>query len=160
MAFAFTACERAGGNLKSQWISGRALRRLEGGRDILRSPNFESNNIEANRAGRFLVMLVGAEPMQAGLGGVEHLVQRRIVILADPHHSPATRTQSFAGGDGTRRDGVPPRVQTGFEGIVSKRKDSSYRSGRSPDWLKMKNPACEAVTREEEREEEEAWGRR
>ena len=30
-----------------------------------------------------LVMLVGAEPMQTGLGGVEHLVQRRIVILAD-----------------------------------------------------------------------------
>src|SRR6476620_3368337 len=30
----------------------------------------------------------------------------------------------------------------GLEGIVSKRKDSPYRSGRSPDWLKMKNPAC------------------
>ncbi len=30
----------------------------------------------------------------------------------------------------------------GLEGIVSKRKDSAYRSGRSPDWLKMKNPAC------------------
>jgi ATP-dependent DNA ligase len=28
----------------------------------------------------------------------------------------------------------------GLEGIVSKRKDSAYRSGRSPDWLKMKNP--------------------
>ena len=28
----------------------------------------------------------------------------------------------------------------GLEGIVSKRKDSPYRSGRSPDWLKMKNP--------------------
>jgi bifunctional non-homologous end joining protein LigD len=27
----------------------------------------------------------------------------------------------------------------GIEGIVSKRKDSAYRSGRSPDWLKMKN---------------------
>jgi ATP-dependent DNA ligase len=34
---------------------------------------------------------------------------------------------------------------------VSKRKDSRYRSGRSPDWLKMKNPACEAVWREEEK---------
>jgi ATP-dependent DNA ligase len=44
----------------------------------------------------------------------------------------------------------------GLEGIVSKRKDSPYRSGRSPSWLKMKNPACEAVTREEE----EDWGRR
>jgi ATP-dependent DNA ligase len=30
----------------------------------------------------------------------------------------------------------------GLEGIASKRKDSPYRSGRSPDWLKMKNPAC------------------
>jgi len=26
----------------------------------------------------------------------------------------------------------------GLEGIVSKRKDSCYRSGRSPDWLKSK----------------------
>ena len=37
-----------------------------------------------------------------------------------------------------------------LEGIVSKRKDSAYRSGRSRDWLKMKNPACAAVTREAE----------
>jgi bifunctional non-homologous end joining protein LigD len=28
----------------------------------------------------------------------------------------------------------------GLEDIVSKRKDSMYRSGRSPDWLKMKSP--------------------
>jgi bifunctional non-homologous end joining protein LigD len=38
----------------------------------------------------------------------------------------------------------------GFEGIVSKRKDSMYRSGRSPDWLKMKNPEASAVKREAE----------
>jgi bifunctional non-homologous end joining protein LigD len=43
----------------------------------------------------------------------------------------------------------------GLEGIVSKRKDSPYRSGRSPDWLKMKNPAHPAV----KREEEEDWGK-
>jgi len=36
----------------------------------------------------------------------------------------------------------------GFEGIVSKRKDSTYRSGRSPDWLKMKNADAPAVRRE------------
>jgi hypothetical protein len=42
----------------------------------------------------------------------------------------------------------------GLEGIVSKRKDSAYRSGRSPGWLKMKNPASAAVTREAE----EDWG--
>ena len=38
----------------------------------------------------------------------------------------------------------------GLEGIVSKRKDSPYRSGRSPDWLKMKNPTAPAVKREAE----------
>src|SRR5215831_13435521 len=43
----------------------------------------------------------------------------------------------------------------GLEGIVSKRKHSPYRSGRSPDWIKSKNPACEAVRREAE----EDWGR-
>jgi bifunctional non-homologous end joining protein LigD len=42
----------------------------------------------------------------------------------------------------------------GLEGIVSKRKGSPYRSGRSPDWLKMKNPACAAA----KREAEEDWG--
>jgi bifunctional non-homologous end joining protein LigD len=38
----------------------------------------------------------------------------------------------------------------GLEGTVSKRKDSAYRSGRSPDCLKMKNPDAPAVTREAE----------
>ena len=42
----------------------------------------------------------------------------------------------------------------GLEGIVSKRKGSPYRSGRSPDWLKMKNPAAPAL----KREAEEDWG--
>ena len=42
----------------------------------------------------------------------------------------------------------------GLEGIVSKRKDLSYRSGRSRDWLKSKNPASAAVMREAE----EDWG--
>jgi ATP-dependent DNA ligase len=45
--------------------------------------------------------------------------------------------------------------EVALEGIVSKRKDSPYRSGRSPDWLKMKNPDTPAVTREAEEE----WGR-
>jgi bifunctional non-homologous end joining protein LigD len=38
----------------------------------------------------------------------------------------------------------------GAEGIVSKRLGSRYRSGRSPDWLKFKNPAAPAVKRETE----------
>ena len=43
----------------------------------------------------------------------------------------------------------------GLEGIVSKRRHSPYRSGRSPDWIKSKNPAAPAVRREAE----EHWGR-
>jgi ATP-dependent DNA ligase len=36
------------------------------------------------------------------------------------------------------------------------RKNSAYRSGRSPDWLKMKNANAPAV----KREEEEEWGQK
>jgi hypothetical protein len=35
-----------------------------------------------------------------------------------------------------------PAYQLGLEGIVSKRLGSRYISGRSPDWVKMKNSAC------------------
>jgi bifunctional non-homologous end joining protein LigD len=42
----------------------------------------------------------------------------------------------------------------GLEGIVSKRLGSRYRSGRSKDWLKFKNPEAPAV----KREAEEEWG--
>jgi ATP-dependent DNA ligase len=43
-----------------------------------------------------------------------------------------------------------------LEGIVSKRLGSAYRSGRSRDWIKSKNPAALAV----KREADEDWGRR
>ena len=43
----------------------------------------------------------------------------------------------------------------GLEGIVSKRLGSPYRSGRSRDWIKSKNPSAPAV----KREAEEAPGR-
>jgi ATP-dependent DNA ligase len=42
-----------------------------------------------------------------------------------------------------------------LEGIVSRRKHSRYRSGRSRDWLKMKNPNAPAVKREAEQD----WGK-
>jgi bifunctional non-homologous end joining protein LigD len=38
----------------------------------------------------------------------------------------------------------------GCEGIVSKRLGSPYRAGRSPHWLKIKNPAAPAAKREAE----------
>ena len=42
-----------------------------------------------------------------------------------------------------------------LEGIVSKRLSSRYRSGRTTDWLKFKNPQAPAVRREAE----EDWGK-
>ncbi len=36
----------------------------------------------------------------------------------------------------------------GCEGIVSKRLGSAYRGGRAACWIKVKNPAAPAVTRE------------
>jgi ATP-dependent DNA ligase len=41
----------------------------------------------------------------------------------------------------------------GLEGIVSKRLGSRYVSGRTRDWLKMKNPDAPAVKAEED------WGK-
>jgi bifunctional non-homologous end joining protein LigD len=35
----------------------------------------------------------------------------------------------------------------GAEGIVAKRRDRPYRSGRSPDWVKVKNPNAPAASR-------------
>jgi bifunctional non-homologous end joining protein LigD len=35
----------------------------------------------------------------------------------------------------------------GLEGIVATRRDRPYRSGRSPDWIKIKNPDAPAATR-------------
>jgi ATP-dependent DNA ligase len=42
----------------------------------------------------------------------------------------------------------------GLEGIVSKRKDSRYFSGRSPYWLAMKNPASALMRREADEDRE------
>jgi bifunctional non-homologous end joining protein LigD len=66
--------------------------------------------------------------------------------------SPGIRFNEHIEGDGPT---VFAHAWMGLEGIVSKRKDSAYRSGRSPDWLKMKNPDAPAV----KREAEEEWGR-
>jgi bifunctional non-homologous end joining protein LigD len=43
----------------------------------------------------------------------------------------------------------------GAEGIVSKKTDSTYRSGRCPVWIKVRNPASIAV----QRERSEIWNR-
>src|SRR4051812_46840343 len=73
---------------------------------------------------------------------------------ARPRHSPITPTDhSFD--NGNLGIGERHACKMGLEGIVSKRLGSRYRSGRSPDWLKFKNPEAPAV----KREAEEDWRR-
>jgi len=67
--------------------------------------------------------------------------------------SPGIRFNEHMEGDGPMV--FAHACKLGLEGIVSKRKDSAYRSGRSPDWLKMKNANAVAA----KREAEEDWGK-
>ena len=67
--------------------------------------------------------------------------------------SPGIRFNEHIEGDGPTV--FAHACKMGLEGIVSKRKNSAYRSGRSPDWLKMKNSNAPAV----KREAEEDWAR-
>jgi len=54
----------------------------------------------------------------------------------------STRDRSWTRSARTRR--------LGAEGIVSKRRDAPYRSGRTRAWLKVKNPKSPAVMRIED----------
>jgi bifunctional non-homologous end joining protein LigD len=76
--------------------------------------------------------------------------KRRLAgLLRGPHASIALNTHCV--GDIIYQQAC----QLGCEGIVSKRLGSTYRSGRSKHWVKVKNPAAPAVRREAE----EDWGR-
>jgi bifunctional non-homologous end joining protein LigD len=63
--------------------------------------------------------------------------------------APGLRLNNHLEADG--RDVFHHACMLGLEGIVSKRKDSQYRLGRSPHWIKSKNPNAPAVKREPRR---------
>ena len=88
----------------------------------------------------------------ASAPAVSSLILKRALVSILAKARPGIRFNEHIEGDGPTV--FAHACKMGLEGIVSKRKDSPYRSGRSPDWLKMKNPACAAVTREAE----EDWG--
>jgi bifunctional non-homologous end joining protein LigD len=71
-------------------------------------------------------------------------VRKATLASVLPKAHPGIRFTEHIEGDGPT---VFAHACKGLEGIVSKRKDSMYRSGRSPDWLKMKNSAAPAVKR-------------
>ena len=54
-------------------------------------------------------------------------------------------SEHIDGGDGAAV--FAHACKLGLEGIVAKRRDRPYRSGRSPDWIKVKNPDAPAATR-------------
>jgi bifunctional non-homologous end joining protein LigD len=75
---------------------------------------------------------------------IEDRKQHLASVLRQPHHGIAPNATY----DG---EGVVVYEQAcalGCEGIVSKRRGSPYRSGRTDQWLKMKNPEAPAVRRE------------
>ena len=58
---------------------------------------------------------------------------------------PGIRYSEHLEGDGTAIFGEACRM--GLEGIVSKRLNSPYRSGKAKTWLKVKNPKSPAILR-------------
>jgi bifunctional non-homologous end joining protein LigD len=82
-------------------------------------------------------------------------IERRKTLLAQllrgSHFLSIVLNEHFEDGAVVFREAC----KLGCEGIVSKRLGSLYRSGRSPHWLKIRNPKAPAVRREAE----EDWGR-
>ena len=72
--------------------------------------------------------------------------RRAILITLLRNASDGIRlSEHIEGTDGTTIFGHACAM--GLEGIVAKRRDRPYRSGRSPDWVKVKKPDAPAATR-------------
>ena len=82
---------------------------------------------------------------------IEHRKRKLTKLVTTPH--PGIVLNEHYEGDGEII--FAHACKLGCEGIVSKRLGSSYRSGRSPHWVKAENPKAPAV----KREAEEDWGR-
>jgi bifunctional non-homologous end joining protein LigD len=82
---------------------------------------------------------------------IEHRKHKLARLIRTPH--PGIVLNEHYDGDGEIV--FKYACKLGCEGIVSKRIGSLYRSGRSPHWVKVKNPKVPAV----KREAEEDWRR-
>jgi hypothetical protein len=75
------------------------------------------------------------------------LVFSGLGLLAVLHYLAKTAcaacAQSYPGGDGEII--FKQACKLGLEGIVSKRRDYPYRSGRTKSWIKIQNPASAAM---------------
>ena len=95
--------------------------------------------------------LIGLDGEDLRRSPIEQRKRKLAKLVRGPH--PGIVLNEFFEGDGDIL--FEHACKLGCEGIVSKRLGSRYRSGRSPHWLKVKNPAAPAV----KREAEEDWGR-
>ena len=84
--------------------------------------------------------------MAATCGAIRLRVRKATLASIVAKASPGIPFNEHIEGDGPTI--FVHACKLGLEGIVSKRKDSSYRSGRSLDWLKMKKANAPAVKRE------------
>jgi len=80
------------------------------------------------------------------------LVERkaRLAKLLKQFRQQGIACAEHIGGDGAAA--FRSACAMGLEGIVSKRRDSVYRSGPTRSWLKTKNPNAPGVTRFQDRE--------
>jgi hypothetical protein len=99
-----------------------------------------------------IVAAGAADPLASGLvprlnqpgGNITGFASWQSVRLADGTRAPS------------RQETAQHACKLGLEGFFLKREDSRYRFGRSPDWIKSKNPKALAATREAE----DDWGQR
>jgi bifunctional non-homologous end joining protein LigD len=100
-------------------------------------------------AGRALAELIRADVIELDAEDLRRLpIEACKAGLAQLLHKPSpgiALNEHYVGhGDIVYRQAC----KLGCEGIVSKRLGSTYRSGRSKQWVKVKNPAAPAVRRE------------
>jgi hypothetical protein len=76
----------------------------------------------------------------------DHLAHERSHRAMSNCDVPA-RSRQKLGIDPTLQATALEACKLGLEGIVSKRRGSAYSSGRSPHWIKSKNPNAPAVKR-------------
>jgi ATP-dependent DNA ligase len=96
-------------------------------------------DLGATHAGEKFLCRVGASAVLARRDGATQ-------ILRQVKHGLRLSDQV----EGTARPSTGSRANSAPKAIISKLKGSRYRSGRTRDWVKVKNPDSPAVKREAE----------
>jgi hypothetical protein len=78
--------------------------------------------------------------------------RRQIPFCPRPKRSPQFGVAYSKHIEGDGAVAFERACEMGLEGIVSKRRNSRYISGRTEAWLKIKNPNAPGVTRFQDRE--------